>query len=114
MGMGTYTVSMDPLQEVAGCALIFKCLSTIRAAEEGAADAAGEGMVAARAIVGHEEAARDGHGGRLRSAWTYCKKSQGVLIFKCLSTIREETARDGHGGRIRSAWTYHKKSQGVC
>jgi len=37
-------------------------------AEEGAADAAGEDMIAARAVVGHEETARDGHGGRIRSA----------------------------------------------
>jgi len=47
-------------------------------AEEGAADAAGEDMIAARAVVGHEETARDGHGRRIRSAWTYCKQSQGV------------------------------------
>jgi len=47
-------------------------------AEESAADAAGDNVVAARAVVGHEETARDGHEGHIRSAWTYFKKSQGV------------------------------------
>jgi len=80
MGMGTYTVSMDLLQEVAGCVLIFKCLSTICVHVSTI-------CVHVSTICVHEETARDGHGGRIRSAWTYCKKSQGVLIFKCLSTI---------------------------